>query len=147
MSPRAAWRLESLGFPEVYDYAAGKADWFAYGLPGEGRDVTIPRAGDVARRDVPTCGLDERIGQVVERVRSAGCDQCVVVNAERVVLGGLDDDALEAAPETLAEEIMKSGPATTRPDARLDAIRDRLRRSPILVTTPDGAAHRGAAPR
>jgi hypothetical protein len=27
MSPRAAWRLESIGFGQVYDYAAGKADW------------------------------------------------------------------------------------------------------------------------
>ena len=26
MSPRAAWRLESLGFTEVYDYVDGKAD-------------------------------------------------------------------------------------------------------------------------
>ncbi len=36
MSPRAASRLESLGFREAYDYAAGKADWFAAGLPMEG---------------------------------------------------------------------------------------------------------------
>ena len=72
MSPRAAWRLESLGFREVYDYAAGEADWFAGGLPREGRDAAIPRAGDVARRDVPTCGLDDRVGEVRERVRSAG---------------------------------------------------------------------------
>jgi hypothetical protein len=34
MSPRAAWRLERFGF-EVYDYAAGKADWTAPGLPTE----------------------------------------------------------------------------------------------------------------
>jgi len=32
MSPRAASRLESLGFRDVYDYAAGKADWFNAGL-------------------------------------------------------------------------------------------------------------------
>ena len=35
MSPRAAWRLESLGFARVYDYVAGKADWMAAGLPTE----------------------------------------------------------------------------------------------------------------
>jgi hypothetical protein len=33
MSPRAAWRLEGLGFERVYDYVPGKADWFASGLP------------------------------------------------------------------------------------------------------------------
>ena len=27
MSPRAAWHLERLGFPVVYDYTTGKADW------------------------------------------------------------------------------------------------------------------------
>ena len=32
MSPRAAWRLESLGFSHVYDYVAGKIDWLAAGL-------------------------------------------------------------------------------------------------------------------
>src|SRR5689334_6170303 len=35
LSPRAAARLESLGFADVYDYAAGKADWIAMGLPTE----------------------------------------------------------------------------------------------------------------
>ncbi len=37
MSPRAAWRFESLGGTRVYDYVAGKVDWFAAGLPREGR--------------------------------------------------------------------------------------------------------------
>jgi rhodanese-related sulfurtransferase len=31
MSPRAASRLESLGFTEVYDYIDGKLDWMAAG--------------------------------------------------------------------------------------------------------------------
>src|SRR2546430_16920519 len=35
MSPRAAARLEQLGF-DVYDYALGKVDWMARGLPMEG---------------------------------------------------------------------------------------------------------------
>src|SRR5438309_12115020 len=33
MSPRAAWRLESVGFSEVSDYVAGKNDWMSAGLP------------------------------------------------------------------------------------------------------------------
>jgi hypothetical protein len=33
MSPRAAWRLEGLGFERVYDYVPGESDWFASGLP------------------------------------------------------------------------------------------------------------------
>jgi rhodanese-related sulfurtransferase len=87
LSPRAAWRLESLGFAEVYDYVDGELDWLAAGLPTEGRNADVPRAGDVARRDVPTCRLEEPIGQVRERVRAAGWDACVVVNDQRVVLG------------------------------------------------------------
>ena len=35
MSPRAATRLEQLGF-DVYDYALSKVDWMAHGLPMEG---------------------------------------------------------------------------------------------------------------
>ncbi len=141
MSPRAAWRLESLGFAEVYDYVAGEADWFASGLPREGRDAAIPRAGDVARRDVPTCGLNDRVGEVRERVRAAGWDACLVVNAERVVLGRLRGRALAADPETPVEQVMEAGPTTIRPDTRLADIAERLRAKDveaIVVTTSDG---------
>ena len=31
MSPRAASRLESIGFEQVYDYTAGKVDWGSFG--------------------------------------------------------------------------------------------------------------------
>ncbi len=48
MSPRAAWRLESLGFTKVFDYVAGKADWSASGLPMEGKLANYCRAGSVA---------------------------------------------------------------------------------------------------
>ncbi len=141
MSPRAAWRLESLGFREVYDYVAGKADWFASGLPREGRDAAIPRASDVARRDVPTCGLDDRVGEVRERARSAGWDECLVVNGERVVLGRLRGSALAADPETPVEQAMEAGPTTIRPDTRLADIAARLRDKDVetvVVTTSDG---------
>ena len=103
MSPRAAWRLESLGFPTVLDYAPGKADWFASGLPREGRDATIPRVGDLARHDVPTCWLGERVEEVEKRVRAAGGDTCVVVNDDRIVLGLLRGAALEVNTETPVE--------------------------------------------
>jgi hypothetical protein len=85
MSPRAAWRLEGLGFERVYDYVPGKADWFASGLPKEGRLALIPTIGDAARREVPTSAPVEKIGVVRERKMS--WDSCVVVNKERVVLG------------------------------------------------------------
>jgi Mg/Co/Ni transporter MgtE len=115
MSPRAAWRLETLGFREVYDYVAGKQDWLAAGLPTEGRLADRPTAGSVARTDVPLAGLEERVGDVAERVRAAGWDVAVVVNDRRVVLGLLREEQLSAGPERRTEEVMRSGPSTFRP--------------------------------
>jgi hypothetical protein len=50
MAPRAAARLESLGFREVFEYKAGKLDWMAAGLPTEGEGSRRPRAGEAARK-------------------------------------------------------------------------------------------------
>ena len=72
----------------------GKGDWFAIGLPREGRLASVPTIGEVARRDVPTCAPAEKVGAVRERVQKAGWDRCVVVNKERVVLGLLRERAL-----------------------------------------------------
>ena len=47
----------------------------------------FPRAADVARKDVPTCSVEERLGDVAERVKGVGWDVCVVVNEERIVFG------------------------------------------------------------
>jgi hypothetical protein len=141
MSARAAWRLESLGFAEVYRYTAGKADWLAFGLPGEGHDAATPRAGQIARRDVPTCALRKRLGDVRARIRAAGRDECLVVNEQHIVLGRLRGTALEAAADTIAEDVMESGPTTIRPDEPLMTLGPRLRDKHvdrIIVTTPDG---------
>lgn len=85
MSPQAAWRLERLGFAEVYDYAAGKADCLALGLPREGISAGIPTVGDLARPDVPTCALGEKIGEVRARTRAAGWEGCVVTTDRRII--------------------------------------------------------------
>ncbi len=59
MSPRAACRLEQLGFPEVYDYTAGKADWLAHGLETEGEQAGVLRARHAVRADVVTASIEE----------------------------------------------------------------------------------------
>ena len=141
MSPRAAWRLESLGFGRVYDYAAGEADWLAAGLPSEGPESTAPRAGQVVRRDVPTCGLSERLGDVRERVRASGAESCLVLNGEGVVLGRLRGEAFAGHPETAVEEVMEAGPGTVRPSEPLAALVERMRArqvGSVVVTTADG---------
>jgi len=39
LSARAAWRLESMGFQEVYRYTPGKSDWLAAGWETEGTEA------------------------------------------------------------------------------------------------------------
>ena len=141
MSPRAAWRLESLGFTQVFDYVPGKADWFASGLPKEGRLASVPTIGDAARRDVPTCAPAEKVENARDRVRAAGWDACVVVNKERVVLGLLREKELSSDPEATVEEAMRNGPSTFRPDEPVEKIAKRMREhrsSSVLVTNSDG---------
>ena len=141
MSPRAAWRLERLGFSRVFDYGGGKVEWRAFGLPTDGPDTAQPRVGAAARRDVPTCAPTDRLGEVRDRVRVAGWDLCVVVNEERVVLGRVRGRALDGPAAAPAEDVMEPGPATIRPDEALDDVTRRLRDQDIdsmLVTTPDG---------
>jgi Mg/Co/Ni transporter MgtE len=120
---------------------AGELDWLAAGLPTEGANANQPRAGDVARRDVPTCRLDESIGQVRERVRAAGWDACVVVNDQRVVLGLLRHEELQRGQDEAIEQRMRPGPSTFRPHVLIEElahfmIHHDLPTSP--VTTSDG---------
>lgn len=141
MSPRAAWRLESLGFARVYEYAAGIADWLAFGLPTEGRDADTPRAGQIANRDAPICAVRERLHEIRRRVQAADWDECLVVNDHQVVLGRLRGEALETPSDTTAEAAMEPGPTTIRPDEPLTRLVPRMRDKHvdrIIVTTPDG---------
>jgi CBS domain-containing protein len=139
LSPRAAWRLESIGFTRVYDYVAGKADWGAFGLPLEG--TAGPRAGDYDRDDVPTCRLEERLQDVRRRVSAAGWDTCIVVNAVGVVLGRLGRKALASQADVAVEASMTPGPSTVRPSITLAAFVERMRIRKLtsaLVTRSDG---------
>ncbi len=141
MSPRAASRLESLGFEQVYDYVAGKADWGSSGLPLEGANGSETRGGAHVRTDVPTCHLDERLEDVCERLDERGWDTCFVVDERRVVLGRIGRRAIRARKNVTAEEAMTPGPSTIRPSARLEATIERMRRQNLTnlpVTTSDG---------
>jgi Mg/Co/Ni transporter MgtE len=139
MSPRAAARLESMGFEQVYDYVAGKADWGSAGLPLEG--TLGPRAGELARRDLPACRLDDRLQDVRRSVASQDLDQCLVVDDENVVLGRLGRSALAREDDVLVVEAMSEGPATVRPSITTEDLLERMRRRNLtsyVVTTSDG---------
>jgi CBS domain-containing protein len=116
-------------------------DWVAFGLPTEGKKANVLRVTAPMRRDVPTCALTDRIGDVRQATRALDWDLCVVVDERRVVLGLLYGKAWDAAPETPAEEIMSNGPPTTRPSTFLDDMVGRLQKRDtpgILVSSSDG---------
>lgn len=141
MSGRAAWRLESLGFSQVYRYTAGKLDWFAFGLPMEGDFATIPKAGDVIRRGVPTCQLTERVDDVYQRCQAAGWNVCLVVNESNIVLGRLHGAAWDVAADTPVQDIMENGPTTFRPDNFLEPLIKRMHEKKVvsvIITNSDG---------
>ncbi len=151
MSPRAACRLESLRFTQVYDYVTGLADWTANGLPTEGKKVGVHREGvvcrdalrarDAVRTDIATCRLGDTIGYVTERLKSAGQRQCVVTSGGGVVLGRLRGDALEGDPDASVEAVMESGPMTIRPDVSLEEFTEHMRArkvGSVVVTTSTG---------
>jgi CBS domain-containing protein len=134
-------RLDLLGFENIYLYAAGKWDWFAFGLPMLGTRAELPQAKDVVRRDPPTCGLAETVGEAHQRAQAAGWEVCIVVAEGGIILGRLRRDAWNAPPATPAEDVMENGPSTVRPDELLAPLVERMQKrnvSSILVATPDG---------
>jgi CBS domain-containing protein len=141
MSPRAAARLESIGFEQVYDYTAGKADWGSFGLPLEGTEGGETRVGAHVRSDVPNCRTDDRLQVVCERLDETGWDTCFVLDDEGVVLGRIGRRAIRSREDITAEQAMTPGPSTIRPSARLKDVVERMRRQNLTnlpVTTPDG---------
>jgi Mg/Co/Ni transporter MgtE len=125
----------------VYDYVAGKLDWMAAGLPTEGTNAAHRRAGDVARKDVPTARLSERLGDVAERVRAAGGNAVVVTNDERIVFGLLRSKELDRDPELRIEQAMRPGPSTFRPYVAIKMMAAHMTEHNVEsspITTSDG---------
>jgi CBS domain-containing protein len=130
-----------MGFGAVHDYAAGKVDWLAHGLPVEGEEADAPRAGQLARADAATCALDERVGEVRPRVDASPYGFAVAVGAGGVVLGRLRAAALAGDPSARVGDVVEPGPATVRPSEDLGPLLERMRRRglpTLLVTTPEG---------
>lgn len=141
MSPRAACRLEQLGFERVYDYVGGIADWKAAGLPVEGSRPRSLRVADATTERAPTCDVGEKVGEVRDRAQAAGWDTCVVVAGDSVVVGRLRAPAWDTKVEATVGEVMEPGPTTVRPDAALEPLVGRMRKKStpqVLVTDPQG---------
>jgi hypothetical protein len=108
MSPRAAWQLEVLGFKDVYDFVAGKAEWIAHGYATEGSGPHYPLVGEAARRDIVH---GSRLGSVVADSRTAvgetGQSYCVVLNGDDILLGRLRKKHLASGDEAVVEQVME----------------------------------------
>ena len=142
MSSRAAWRLESFGFTKVYRYEGGKQDWFSKERTVETKTAELPQVSDVVRRNVPACHPSEHMGEVREEVHAAGWKQCIVLNRAGIVVGRLRRKKLEAAPETLVEDVMEEGPTTFRPHTLLAPLVKRMQErkvGSVVITTSNGA--------
>jgi len=140
LSARAAWRLESMGFQEVYRYTPGKADWLAAGWETEGTEAKKVRIRQMIHREVPTCSLRERLEDVKAR-RRPNQDLCVVVNDRNIVVGIVQGEIWDANPLARVADVMQPGPQTIRPDLEPKDAQKLLRHYDgpnAIVTTSDG---------
>lgn len=140
LSARAAWRLENMGFQEVYRYTAGKADWLAAGWETEGTLAKNPRLKQYLQKDVFTCSLRERLEDVKSR-RRPNQEMCVVVSDRNIVFGVIRGDAWEANPQARVMDVMEPGPRTFRPDVDSKDVQKTLKTDDaesVIVTTSDG---------
>lgn len=113
----------------------------AAGLPVEGENSRRQRAGTVARKDVPVCKLEERMGAVAERVRAAGWEVAVAVDDHNVVIGFLRAKELDGDPNRTVEDAMRPGPSTYRPYVPIKEVADHMtkhNRVSSPITTSDG---------
>jgi|SRR5579875_2649028 len=139
MSPRAACRLQDIGY-EVYDYAAGKVDWLAHGLPVEGRDAGRPTALTLARQDLVTCSLEEPPARLACEIDASPYGFALALSSAGVVLGRVRRSRLAERTSSL-ESILEPGPSTIRPHTTVEQLAARLARSEartLIVTDPRG---------
>jgi predicted transcriptional regulator len=141
MSPRAASRLKTLGFNEVYDYEGGKADWLAFGYPVE-RGKATPTVADAITADAPTFSLDTPIAEIRERMGIGGWSWAAVIDDQNVVLGRIRrEDVDSAAREAKADSVMEEGPSTYRPSVPCAELVERMKSGGFelaFITDPDG---------
>ncbi len=140
MSPRAACRLETLGFTTVYDHVAGKADWLAAGEPIDGT-ATHAFVGGAADRDVPTVRLDDAAQLAIAQMRASESDTAIVVNDLGVVLGRLRAGRFDEHTDQAVAAVMEEGPTTVRADTPAEELLDRMRAravEQVIVTRPQG---------
>ena len=141
MSPRAAWRLEGLGFEAVCDFVGGKLAWLAAGLPTEGAGPHYAVAGEALVPATYACGLEADAGAIRAELRPGADAMCAVTNEHGVVLGRVRWRDLPEGDDAPVSDFMQSGPATVRTTEELGPLVGRMQKAgvkTILVTSADG---------
>ena len=100
---RAAWRLESVGFSEVYDYTVGELHWLAAGLPTEGTNATRPCAdgpssqGLALEQELQRCGYRPKVPPSTDTSPRETVREAPVVGLSQLATGpyGMYGDASE----------------------------------------------------
>ena len=123
----------------MHDYAAGKTDWIAVGLPFEG---TARLAGLFTRRGVATAAERTPAGEALHRLDTQGFGPVLVLNQAGVVMGAAHRNALAAAPAGAETgTVMRFGVSTVRPSEDAAALAHRMGHAEVtrvVVTRPDG---------
>jgi hypothetical protein len=99
----------------VYDYPAAKSDWMAAGLPTEGEASGRPTAGTVARRDVPTCHLEESLRMFGSEPERRGGTPASWSTRRGSSWGSSAPSSSAGKEDLTAESAMRPGPSTFRP--------------------------------
>jgi CBS domain-containing protein len=106
----------------------------------EGDHAAVSKAGDCARSDVVTCGLDASVGLVRDQVEDSPYPFALVTSGSGVLLGRLRASALsQCDPELRAEEVMEAGPSTVRPHKSAASVAETLARGELRWTIVTGA--------
>lgn len=138
MSPRAACRLEQLGFREIYDYSDGLAAWLAEGYESEGLR-TAERVGPRVLADVPRFAPQATVSDMVAGI--GPWELAVVVECDGVVSGVARPEAGALPAGLVLERVMHTAPPTVRPSMAVSELArsmDDAGQHHALVTTPSG---------
>ena len=79
--------------------------------------------------ELPTCRIDEPVGQAGARAQERGYSVCPVVNQNGIVFGLIGKGDWDRDPTASAEQLMDSAPTTLRPSAPLEKAKQMLDQS------------------
>jgi CBS domain-containing protein len=141
LSPRAACRLETFGFTDVYDYVPGKVDWLAHNLEVEGERADAPTVAGVMRDDVVRCAPTDRVADVRESIERSPYPFGLVTSEDGTVLGRVPASGLDPSSVGPVWDVAEPGPKTFRPHHSFENVAGHLAEKKLrwaIVTTPEG---------